>query len=204
MKEYLLKYFPGLTDEQVEQFVEMEKIYSEWNKLINVISRKDFENFTINHVLHSLSIAKVFTFEKGEAILDLGTGGGFPGIPLAILFPESKFVLLDSIAKKIKVANEVVNQLGIKNVVAVNSRAEQHNGQYNFVVTRAVAVYPDIIKWTSKNINKKNPRNGIIALKGGDLSAELEGLPGTVSTWSLSEIFSEPYFATKKIVWLRF
>lgn len=204
MKEYLLKYFPELKDEQVERLIEMEKIYSVWNKMINVISRKDFENFNVNHVLHSLSIAKYFTFEKGEAILDIGTGGGFPGIPLSILFPETRFVLLDSIAKKIRVVNEAVKQLEIRNVIAVNSRAEQHNGQYNFVVTRAVAAYPELVKWTSKNINKKNPRNGIIALKGGDLSSELGGLPGTVTEWNLSDIFSETYFETKKVVWLRF
>jgi 16S rRNA (guanine527-N7)-methyltransferase len=202
--EILLKYFPLLTDEQYKRFVAMLPLYSEWNSRINVISRKDFENFYVNHVLHSLSIARVFQFKGNEAVLDLGTGGGFPGIPLAVMFPETRFVLLDSITKKIRVVNEVAGSLGLTNVVAVNSRSEEHRGQYNFVVTRAVAGFPDLIRWTSKNISKRSPRNGIIALKGGDLTEELAGLRGTVTSWRLSELFDEPFFETKKIIWLKF
>lgn len=204
MHKVLLKYFPLLTDEQQRRFEAMETLYAEWNSRINVISRRDFENFYINHVLHSLSIAKVFQFNSNESVLDLGTGGGFPGIPLAVLFPETRFVLLDSISKKIRVVNEVAASLSLTNVVAVNTRSEEHRGQYNFVVTRAVAGFPDIIRWTTKNINKKNPRNGIFALKGGDLTGEMAGLRGTITTWRLSEMFDEPFFETKKIIWLKF
>lgn len=204
MHEVLLKYFPELTEEQQRRFIAMGTLYSEWNSRINVISRKDFDNFYVNHVLHSLSIAKVFQFNSNEAVLDLGTGGGFPGIPLAVMFPETRFVLLDSIAKKIRVVNEVAGALGLTNVAAINARSENHMGQYNFVVTRAVAGFPDIIRWTAKNISKKNPRNGIFALKGGDLTGEMAGLRGTITTWRLSELFDEPFFETKKIIWLKF
>ena len=204
MHEVIFKYFPNLSDEQQRQFIAMGALYSEWNSKINVISRKDFDNFYVNHVLHSLSIARVIQFTGSEAVLDLGTGGGFPGIPLAVIFPETRFVLLDSIAKKIKVVNEVAGSLQLKNVATVNARSEEHKGQYNFVVTRAVAGFPEIIRWTAKNINKKNPSNGIIALKGGDLTEEMAGLRGTITTWRLSDMFDEPFFETKKIIWLKF
>jgi 16S rRNA (guanine527-N7)-methyltransferase len=200
----LLNHFPSLTDDQQRQFHSMEKFYAEWNSMINVISRKDFDNFHTNHLLHSLSVAKVISFKNKESVLDLGTGGGFPGIPLAVMFPDTKFVLLDSIAKKIRVVNEAVKFLGLKNVKAINARAEQYRGQHNFVVTRAVAGFPDIIRWTSKNINKRNPRNGIIALKGGDLTEELAGLPADPEIFNIADYFKESYFETKKIVWLRF
>ncbi|MFV0590075.1 MAG: 16S rRNA (guanine(527)-N(7))-methyltransferase RsmG [Draconibacterium sp.] len=201
----ILKYFPGLSDQQITLFRQLEPLYAEWNAQINVISRKDFSEFYERHVLHSLGIAKLIRFNKGTKVLDVGTGGGFPGIPLAILFPEAHFHLVDSIGKKIKVVNKVVEGLGIKNVRAEQIRAEQLTEKYDFVVSRAVTQLPEFVPWVQKNISKKQMNalpNGIIYLKGGDLTEELKPFRKRVFVQDLSEYFSEAFFETKKVVHL--
>lgn len=191
----LKKYFPDLSAEQIQKFEQLLPLYSEWNEKINVISRKDLDNFYERHVLHSLSIANVISFQPGETVLDIGTGGGFPGIPLAILFPETQFILSDSIAKKITVVNEVKTALQLTNVVTIAERAENIKQEVDFVVTRAVAKMSDLLFW-SKN---KHP-NKIIALKGGDLKEELEPIKKNIRIVELKDFFEEEFFETKKIV----
>lgn len=198
-----MEYFPSLTQRQKEGLTAMKDIYSDWNRSINVISRKDMDNFYTNHVLHSLSIAKAFNFGAGDVILDLGTGGGFPGIPLAILFEKATFVLVDSIAKKIKVVNDVIERLQLKNTTAINCRAEQYNGKYRYVVTRAVAPLPKIMEWTKAGLTGPVGKRGIIALKGGDLTGETGLYRNRITTWTISGFFPEPFFETKKIIWLK-
>jgi 16S rRNA (guanine527-N7)-methyltransferase len=201
--EKIIKYFSGLSPEQTARLASMESIYTEWNKAINVISRKDIANFYTNHVLHSLSIAKAFSFGSGDNILDVGTGGGFPGIPLAIMFPHARFVLIDSVAKKIKVVNEVVTALGLTNVKAINCRVEEHGSQYRYVVTRAVAPLGVITSWTARLVAGKLGNRGIIALKGGDISEEIKSYGNRVTIWNINDLIPEPYFETKKIILLR-
>ncbi len=191
----LKKYFPDLSAEQIQKFEQLLPLYSEWNEKINVISRKDLDNFYERHVLHSLSIANVISFQPGETVLDIGTGGGFPGIPLAILFPETQFILSDSIAKKITVVNEVKTALQLTNVVTIAERAENIKQEVDYVVTRAVAKMSDLLFW-SKN---KHP-NKIIALKGGDLKEELEPIKKNIRIVELKDFFEEEFFETKKIV----
>lgn len=191
----LQKYFSELSAVQLKQLEQLLPLYTEWNEKINVISRKDLENFYERHVLHSLSIAKIISFEKGETVLDIGTGGGFPGIPLAILFPETTFILTDSIAKKITVVNEVVKALQLENVITKVERAENIRQDFDYVVTRAVAKMSDLIFW-SKNKHAKK----IIALKGGDLKEELEPIKKNIRIVELKDIFKEEFFETKKIV----
>ncbi|HLN54688.1 MAG TPA: 16S rRNA (guanine(527)-N(7))-methyltransferase RsmG [Bacteroidales bacterium] len=205
MEEKLLKYFPDLTSWQVEKLLSLENIYAKWNSMINVISRKDMENFMIHHVLHSLSISRVFSFGKDKTILDVGTGGGFPGIPLAIMFPEARFSLLDSIGKKIKVVDAVAGESGLSNVTALNRRAEDEKDTYDFVISRAVTDFPTFVKITRKNVRsagKGTNQSGIICLKGGDLTAELGDYSTQVSIRNISDFFGEPFFETKKIVYL--
>ena len=189
------KYFTELSTKQLEQLEQLLPLYTEWNEKINVISRKDIDNFYERHVLHSLAISKYITFEKDEKVLDIGTGGGFPGIPLAILFPETKFILTDSIAKKITVANEVILALKLENVTTKVARAESIKEDVDYVVTRAVAKMDDLLFW-SKN---KHPKK-IIALKGGDLKEELEHIKKNIRIIDLKDIFEEEFFDTKKIV----
>ena len=197
------KYFPNLTELQVEQFAQLEALYNEWNAKINVISRKDIQNLYEHHVLHSLGIAKVTNFRDGTTIMDLGTGGGFPGIPLAILFPNVQFHLVDSIGKKVKVANEVATAIGLKNVKFSHARAEEIKEKYDFVVTRAVMPMVDLMKVARKNIKKEQHNavpNGIIALKGGELAGEIASMKKICTVWELSDFFEEEYFQTKKVV----
>lgn len=185
----------------------LKAIYLKWNSMINVISRKDMDNFYLHHVLHSLSIARAVNLSPGTRILDVGTGGGFPGIPLAVLFPDSGFTLLDSIAKKIKVVDAVISELELRNAVTLNKRAEDEKGRYDLIVSRAVTELPKFIKLTAKNISREknnSPENGIIYLKGGDLDSELGPLRNEVQIWNISEFFTEPYFETKKIVYIPF
>ena len=189
------KYFPLLSPVQIAQLEQLLPLYTEWNEKINVISRKDLDNFYERHVLHSLCIANVITFEKGATVLDIGTGGGFPGIPLAILFPDTNFILSDSIAKKITVVNEVVKALQLKNVTALAGRAENITTEVDYVVTRAVAKMNDLIFW-SRN---KNPKK-IIALKGGDLREELQHVRKNIRIVELKDMYGEEFFETKKIV----
>ena len=199
-------YFPNLSEIQKNQFDQLGNLYLHWNEQINVISRKDTENFYERHVLHSLGIAKVIQFSEGSKILDIGTGGGFPGIPLAILFPDCQFTLVDSIGKKIRVVNEVKNELGLKNVVAIHDRAENIDGKFDFIVSRAVTAMPDFIRWTSGKISKNNRntlKNGIMYLKGGDLREELSTVQQKTKVFNLSEIYSEEFFETKKVVHVR-
>ena len=201
--DIIQKYFPHLTELQVEQFAQLEALYNDWNAKINVISRKDIQNLYEHHVLHSLGIAKIVNFKDGTTVMDLGTGGGFPGIPLAILFPNVQFHLVDSIGKKVKVANEVANAIGLKNVKFSHARAEDIKEQYDFVVTRAVMPMVDLMKVARKNIKKEQHNavpNGIIALKGGELAGEIASMRNICTVWELSDFFKEEYFTTKKVV----
>lgn len=202
--ELIKTYFKSLSDEQIRQFKQLEALYTEWNAQINVISRKDIEELYLRHVLHSLAIAKVVSFEPKSKVLDVGTGGGFPGIPLAILFPETQFYLVDSIGKKIKVVKEVANALGLKNVKATHGRAEEVKGEFDFIVSRAVTNMDDFVKWTRKKVTKKQNhklKNGILYLKGGNLTQELSNFP-KATIYKLSDYFSEDFFETKKVVHL--
>lgn len=201
--QIIQKYFPNLTELQVEQFAQLEALYNDWNAKINVISRKDIQNLYEHHVLHSLGIAKVVNFKDGTTVMDLGTGGGFPGIPLAIFFPNVQFHLVDSVGKKVKVASEVATAIGLKNVKFSHSRAEDIKEQYSFVVTRAVMPMTDLMKVARKNISKEQYNavpNGIIALKGGELTGEIASMRNISTVWELSDFFEEEYFKTKKVV----
>ena len=200
----LSKYFPELSDVQFNQFKQLQGLYKDWNSKINVISRKDIESLYLRHVLHSLSIAKLIKFNPASNILDIGTGGGFPGIPLAILFPDVNFHLVDSINKKLKVVNGVVDGLGLVNVKTTHSRAEFIKGDYDFIISRAVTTMPDFVSWTKNKIAKKSKnsfKNGIFYLKGGDLTEELKSYK-TVKVYSINSYFEEDFFKTKKIVYL--
>ena len=195
-------YFTDLSDNQTLQFKKLEELYKEWNAQINVVSRKDIDELYIRHVLHSLGIAKTQMFKPKSKVLDIGTGGGFPGIPLAILFPDVNFYLVDSIGKKIKVVQEVVDALALKNVKAEHIRAEKVKGEFDFIVSRAVTKMDDFVKWTRKKIKKKSNhelKNGILYLKGGDLTEELSGFP-KATLFDLQEYFDEEFFETKKVV----
>ena len=199
----ILKYFPEITDEQKQQFEKLEQLYTEWNEKINVISRKDMDGLYEKHILHSLGIAKVMPFADGTKVLDVGTGGGFPGIPLAILFPEVSFTLIDSIGKKIKVVEAVSEGLGLKNVTAVHGRAEKLKEKFHFVVSRAVTQMPEFLRWLKGKFEKEQfneKHNGVLYLKGGDLAEELAGLRGEI--FQLKNYFEEEFFDTKKVVYL--
>ena len=199
----ILKYFPEITDEQKQQFKKLEQLYTEWNEKINVISRKDMDGLYEKHILHSLGIAKVMPFADGTKVLDVGTGGGFPGIPLAILFPEVSFTLIDSIGKKIKVVEAVSEGLGLKNVTAVHGRAEKLKEKFHFVVSRAVTQMPEFLRWLKGKFEKEQfneKHNGVLYLKGGDLAEELAGLRCEI--FQLKNYFEEEFFDTKKVVYL--
>ena len=199
----VFKYFPNLTTQQQAQFAALPDLYATWNAQINVISRKDIEHLIERHILHSLAIAKVISFANGTRIMDVGTGGGFPGIPLAIMFPEVDFVLVDSVGKKIKVVNEIAIALGLQNVKGIHARAEQIDDQFDFIVSRAVAALPEFMGWVAGKIKKKGINeleNGVLYLKGGDLDAELIPLKQYWKVYNLKDIFEEPFFETKKVV----
>lgn len=202
--ELIYSHFPDLTERQREQFAALQDLYTEWNAKINVISRKDMESFYEKHVLHSLGIAKVYSFKPGQKVLDVGTGGGFPGIPLAILFPETQFHLVDSIGKKIKVVLAVAEALGLENVRADHGRAEEFKGPYDFVVSRAVTQMQRFVPWIKGKISQKNLDsdriNGLLYLKGGDLAEELGSIKARIS--NLSNFFTSEFFETKKVVYL--
>ena len=200
--DIILNHFPNLSENQISQFSKLEELYAFWNAQINVISRKDIDELQIRHVLHSLGIAKVQSFKSGTNILDVGTGGGFPGIPLAILFPETRFHLVDSIAKKIKVVHEIVVALDLKNVKAEAIRAEEVKGEFDFIVSRAVTNMDEFVKWTRNKISKKQRhelKNGILYLKGGDLTEELQHF-SNAKIFNLTDYFKEEFFETKKVV----
>jgi 16S rRNA (guanine527-N7)-methyltransferase len=201
----LLRYFPDLTDKQQAQFARLLPLYEEWNAQINVISRKDMDAFYVHHVLHSLAIAKALPFEKGTKVLDVGTGGGFPGIPLAIMFPECAFHLVDSIGKKIKVVNEVVAALGLENVTAAHARVETLPDRYDVVVTRAVAPLAQLRQWVQNRFEPRSPMavRGLIALKGGNLTDEVIEAKVKAQLIPISGLFEEEYFETKTVVWVK-
>lgn len=201
--DIIIKYFPDLTERQREQFEQLESVYTEWNEKINVISRKDMDALYEKHVLHSLGIAKIMPFAAGTKVLDIGTGGGFPGIPLAILFPEVEFLLVDSIGKKITVVNAVIEALGLKNVRTVHGRAEKIKEKFHFIVSRAVTQMPEFLRWTKGKFEKEQmnaKHNGVLYLKGGDLAEELSGIKCEI--FELKKVFDEPFFETKKVVYL--
>jgi 16S rRNA (guanine527-N7)-methyltransferase len=204
--ELLLKYFPQITPQQQQQFEQLPELYNHWNSQINVISRKDIEQLMERHVLHSLGIAKVMQFLPGERVLDVGTGGGFPGIPLAILFPETQFFLVDSIGKKIKVVQEVAKAIGLQNLCAAHTRAEDVNGKFDFVVSRAVTRLKEFYPWVKNKFNKdlKNTLpNGILYLKGGDLAEEIAESGLKVQQYHLKDYFSEEFFDTKQVIFVK-
>ena len=199
------KYFPSLTDEQRRQLSMLPSLYSEWNERINVISRRDIENFSVNHLLHSLAIARFVSFMPGTSVIDIGTGGGLPGIPLAILFPEARFTLVDSIAKKIKVVNEITAATGLRNVMALAERSEKMKGQFDFIIGRAVtetAIFVSLTRHLASPRSFNALKNGWILLKGGDLSREIYPFRATAEIVTISRWFEEPYFESKKIVYI--
>jgi len=203
--ELIYKYFPGLSEKQYRQFKLLQNLYENWNGKINVISRKDLDHLYERHILHSLAIAKVIRFKNNTSILDVGTGGGFPGIPLAILFPDSQFHLVDSIGKKIKVVNEVASGIGLTNLTAEQIRAENINSSYDFVVSRAVTAFPTFYNWVRtkiKNNSANESKNGILYLKGGELSEELKNFETKIISYNISEFFTESFFETKKVIYL--
>lgn len=203
--DIILKYFPDLTDTQKEQFAALYDLYTDWNSKINVISRKDITNLYEHHVLHSLGIAKVIQFKPGTSVMDLGTGGGFPGIPLAILFPDTKFHLVDSIGKKVRVATEIANAIGLKNVTTRHCRAEEEKQLFDFVVSRAVMPLTDLLKIIRKNISSEQHNalpNGLICLKGGELDREVMPVKHQTIVTDLKDFFSEEFFETKKVVYV--
>lgn len=205
MTELLTTYFPALAPRQQEQFAALGGLYKEWNEKINVISRKDIDALYVHHVLHSLAIAKVVSFRPGTRVMDVGTGGGFPGIPLAILFPETEFYLIDAIAKKIKVVNEVVSALGLKNVRAEQMRAEQVPEKFDFIVSRAVTAFPDFLKLIRNKIAKNSQHplpNGLLYLKGGDFEEEIKPYREKIRIYPIADFFSEEYFETKKVIYM--
>lgn len=202
--EIILKYFPALSDAQKQRFERLQSLYAEWNARINVISRKDMDNFYVHHVLHSLAIARYTTFFSGATVMDVGTGGGFPGIPLAIIYPEVEFHLVDSIGKKIRVVQEVSKDLGLQNVVAMKARAEGVNRTFNYVVSRAVTTLPEFAKWIRGKLVKTNPAGtlppAVLYLKGGDITPELQPPVKVLEIKNVAEWFEEPFFETKKLV----
>jgi 16S rRNA (guanine527-N7)-methyltransferase len=203
--DIVFKYFPEITQVQRDQFSMLPELYNEWNAKINVISRKDIDKLELHHILHSLAIAKVISFAKGTSILDVGTGGGFPGIPLAILFPLARFTLVDSIGKKITVVNSVSEQLGLKNVVTQKARAEEMKETFDFAITRAVAPMPTLMNWVRKRVRQggiNHLPNGVIALKGGDIKSELAPFGKSVQRWRITSFFDEDYFIDKHIVFI--
>jgi len=204
--DIIFKYFPNLTEDQKQKFTALYDVYKEWNDQINVVSRKDFDSFYEKHVLHSLGIAEVIQFQPGTDVLDVGTGGGFPGIPLAIMFPDSDFYLVDSIGKKIKVVNGVKESLGLENVFAGQKRAEELKQKFDFVVSRAVTQMPKFIPWVQDKFKKKGQNgypNGILYLKGGDLKDELKSVKRYQEVIELSDFFKEEFFETKKVVYVK-
>ena len=204
--DIILKYFPNLSDRQKGQFAALYDLYFDWNSKINVISRKDIENLYEHHVLHSLAIAKYITFKPGTTIMDMGCGGGFPGIPLAIMFPDVQFHLVDSIGKKVRVAAEIAASIGLENVRTSHSRAEEIKDKYSFVVSRAVMQLPDLVKICRKNISKEQDNvlpNGIICLKGGDMTAETQPFRKSCEVVNVSNYFGEEYFKDKKVVYVQ-
>ena len=203
MIEILTKYFPDLTDQQLDQFGRLSSLYDEWNSQINVISRKDIEHLYERHVLHSLAIAKVIQFKPKTTILDVGTGGGFPGIPLAVLFPETSFMLIDSISKKIKVVSEVASALNLRNVTAEYIRVENVNQKFDFVVSRAVTAFPRFVSMVRTKISSQNNNdlsNGILYLKGGDFEEEIEPFRNQIQVYELQSFFQEEFFETKRLI----
>lgn len=203
--ELILKYFPNLTEVQKSQFEALYALYTDWNEKINVISRKDIENLYEHHVLHSMAIAEIIQFKPGSTVLDVGTGGGFPGIPLAILFPEVNFVLIDSIGKKIKVGTEVATAIGLQNIKLKHSRVQEEKDKYDFVVSRAVMPLGDLVQLSQKNISKKQKNalpNGLICLKGGELHHEILPYKNIAELYEVSDYFSEEFFKTKKAVYV--
>jgi 16S rRNA (guanine527-N7)-methyltransferase len=204
--DLITSYFPDLTEDQKIKFNKLESLYQLWNEQINVISRKDVDSFYERHVLHSLGIAKVISFVPGSKILDIGTGGGFPGIPLAIMFPEVNFTLVDSIGKKIKVVNEVAKSLGLTNVIGIHERAEKINEKFDFVVSRAVTAMPQFLPWVNGKFLKENKnelKNGILYLKGGDLTDEMSQVKYPITYFELPAFFKDEFFETKKVVYLK-
>ncbi len=204
--ELVKKYFKNLSEKQIAQFTELREIYEFWNNQINVISRKNLDSFYERHVLHSLAIAKIIDFKPNTTILDIGTGGGFPGIPLAILFPDCQFHLVDSIGKKIKVVTEVATHLKLENVKASNDRAENIKEKFDFIVSRAVTAMPTFLTWTKNKFNKENKnylKNGILYLKGGDLKEEMKHIKQKITYHSIPDFFEEDFFETKKVVFVK-
>ena len=203
MREKLLKYFPNLSQQQLDQYELLAKEFLSWNEKINLISRKDTENLFEHHILHSLAIAKVCKFKPQCEVMDIGTGGGFPGLPLAIVFPETKFYLVDSIGKKIKVVQALIETLGLKNVKAEQIRAENVNRQFDFIVSRAVTYLPDFMQWTKGKISKiqyHDLANGVLYLKGGDLTEELSTIKNKIKIYDIDNYFEEEFFQTKKVI----